>query len=146
LGPGRRVGAMRTGLTIGPPEDIRMTIQALGTEELCNVYGSTETYGNCAVTDARDPLELRLCSQGLPLPGMTLRAVNLVTSRPLPQGEIGELAFSGHITPGYYKAPELDAEAFDKDGYFPRVCETSIRERLRPILRATGWPLRPAAY
>jgi hypothetical protein len=55
-------------------------------------------------------------------------------------------AFSGHITPGYYKAPELDAEAFDKDGYFPRVCETSIRERLRPILRATGWPLRPAAY
>ncbi len=68
--PGRRLGAMRTGLTIGPPEDIRITIEALGAEELCNVYGSTETYGNCAVTDARDPLELRLRSQGLPLPGM----------------------------------------------------------------------------
>jgi long-subunit acyl-CoA synthetase (AMP-forming) len=36
----------------------------------------------------------------------------------LPQGEIGELAVSGHVTPGYYRAPELDAEAFDKDGYF----------------------------
>ena len=116
--PGRRLGAMRTGLTIGPPEDIRMTIEALGAEELCNVYGSTETYGNCAVTDARDPLELRLCSQGLPLPGVRLRAVDLVTRQPLPQGEIGELAVSGHVTPGYYRAPELDAEAFDKDGYF----------------------------
>jgi fatty-acyl-CoA synthase len=95
--PGRRLGAMRTGLTIGPPGDIRMTIEALGAEELCNVYGSTETYGNCAVTDAHDPLELRLCSQGLPLPGMTLRTVDLVTRRPLPQGEIGELAVSGHV-------------------------------------------------
>ena len=28
--PGRRLGAMRTGLTIGPPEDIAMTIEALG--------------------------------------------------------------------------------------------------------------------
>ena len=41
--PERRLGAMRTGLTIGPPEDIAMTIKALGAEELCNVYGSTET-------------------------------------------------------------------------------------------------------
>jgi fatty-acyl-CoA synthase len=43
---------MRTGLTIGPPEDIAMTIEALGAVELCNVYGATETYGNCAVTEA----------------------------------------------------------------------------------------------
>src|SRR5580692_10416064 len=54
--PGRRLGAMRTGLTIGPPEGIAMSIKALGAAELCNVYGSTETYGNCAVTDAHDPL------------------------------------------------------------------------------------------
>jgi fatty-acyl-CoA synthase len=33
--PGRRLGAMRTGLTIGPPEDIRITIEALGAQELC---------------------------------------------------------------------------------------------------------------
>ena len=69
---------MRTGLTIGPPEDIVMTISALGAAELCKVYGSTETYGNCAVTDACDPLALRLQSQGLPLPGMTIRTVDLV--------------------------------------------------------------------
>jgi fatty-acyl-CoA synthase len=75
-----------------------------------NVYGSTETYGNCAVTDADDPLALRLHSQGLPLPGMTIRAVDPVARRPLPEGEIGELAVRGYVTPGYYRAPELDAE------------------------------------
>jgi acyl-CoA synthetase (AMP-forming)/AMP-acid ligase II len=65
-----------------------------------NVYGSTETYGNCAVTDADDPLALRLHSQGLPLPGMTIRAVDPVARRPLPEGEIGELAVRGYVTPG----------------------------------------------
>jgi fatty-acyl-CoA synthase len=149
--PGRRLGAMRTGLTIGPPQDIRMTIQALGADELCNVYGSTETYGNCAVTDAGDPLELRLCSQGLPLPGMTLRAVDLVTRQPLPQGEIGELAVSGHVTPGYYRAPELDAEAFDKDGYFLTGDLGSIeldgrirfRGRLKEMIKTGGINVAP---
>jgi fatty-acyl-CoA synthase len=149
--PGRRLGAMRTGLTIGPSEDIRMTIEALGAEELCNVYGSTETYGNCAVTDARDPLELRLCSQGLPLPGMRLRAVDLLTRRPLPQGEIGELAVSGYVTPGYYRAPELDAEAFDKDGYFLTGDLGSIemdgrirfRGRLKEMIKTGGINVAP---
>lgn len=116
--PGRRLGAMRTGLTIGPPEDVALTIEVLGAAELCNVYGSTETYGNCAVCDAHDPLELRLTSQGRPLPGMTIRAVDLVTRRPLPEGEVGELAVGGYVTPGYFGAPELDAEAFDAEGYF----------------------------
>ena len=100
--PGRRLGAMRTGLTIGPPEDIAMTIAVLGAAELCNVYGATETYGNCAVTDAHDPLDQRLYSQGLPLPGMTIRAVDPMT-REVPANEIGELVVKGYVTPGYYR-------------------------------------------
>ena len=39
--PRRRLAAMRTGLTIGLPEDIRMTMEAVGARALCNVYGST---------------------------------------------------------------------------------------------------------
>ena len=116
--PGRRLGALRTGLTIGPPEDIAMTIATLGADQLCNVYGATETYGNCAVTDAHDPLSLRLGGQGRPLPGMTMRALDLATRQPLPPGEIGELAVGGYVTPGYYAAPELNAAAFDADGCF----------------------------
>ena len=44
--PRRSLAGMRTGLTIGLPEDIQMTMDALAARELCNVYGSTETYGN----------------------------------------------------------------------------------------------------
>src|SRR5258708_19641046 len=105
--PGRRLGAMRTGLTIGPPEDVAMTIEALGAAELCNVYGSTETYGNCAVTDADDPLALRLHSQGLPLPGMTIRAVDLVPQLPLPKADTTDLAVLGYLTPRSPRAPPL---------------------------------------
>ena len=115
--PKRRLGAMRTGLTIGPPEDIAITIEAVGAAELCNVYGSTETYGNCAVTDARDPLKLRLRTQGRPLPGMTIRTVDPVTRQPLGTGEVGELAVRGYVTPGSFRGPELDVEAFDANGY-----------------------------
>ncbi len=114
----RRLDSMRTGLTIGPPEDIEMTMEAVGARELCNVYGATETYGNCAVTDAHDSLPLRLHTQGLPLPGMEIRVVHPDTRRPLPAGEVGELAVRGWITPGYYRAPDLDAQAFDAEGYF----------------------------
>src|SRR5947199_337376 len=57
--PRRALAAMRTGLTIGLPEDIQMTLEAVAARQLCNVYGSTETYGNCAVTDAHDALAPR---------------------------------------------------------------------------------------
>jgi fatty-acyl-CoA synthase len=149
--PRRPLGAMRTGLTIGPPEDIAMTIEALGAAELCNVYGSTETYGNCAVTDGKDPLPLRLHSQGEPLPGMIIRTVDLVTRRALPAGEIGELAVHGYITPGYFRAPELDADAFDRDGYFLTGDLGSIeadgrvrfRGRLKEMIKTGGINVAP---
>ena len=148
--PGRRLGAMRTGLTIGPPEDITLTIQALGAAELCTVYGSTETYGNCAVTDAHDPLPLRLATQGLPLPGMTIRAVDPATRPPLPPGEIGELAVLGYTTPGYFRAPELDAQAFD-NGWFLTGDLGSIepdgrvrfRGRLKEMIKTGGVNVAP---
>jgi fatty-acyl-CoA synthase len=148
--PSRRLGAMRTGLTIGPPEDIALTIAALGADELCNVYGSTETYGNCAVCDAHDPLEFRLNTQGKPLPGMTIRAVDLATREPLPDGEIGELAVAGYVTPGYFRAPELDATAFDADGYFLTGDLGSIeggrvhfRGRLKEMIKTGGINVAP---
>jgi len=148
--PGRRLGAMRTGLTIGPPEDVALSIRALGAAELCNVYGSTETYGNCAVTDAHDPLPLRLVTQGLPLPGMTIRAVDQATRAPLPQGEIGELAVRGYTTPGYFRAPELDAQAFDA-GWFLTGDLGSIepdgrvrfRGRLKEMIKTGGINVAP---
>ena len=114
----RALATMRTGLTIGLAEDIQMTMEAVAARELCNVYGSTETYGNCAVTDAHDPRSLRLETQGRPLPGVTIRVVDRESGRALPPGEVGELRVKGHVMPGYYQDGEQTRAAFDADGYF----------------------------
>jgi feruloyl-CoA synthase len=48
---------------------------------------------------------------GLPQPGATLKLV--------PRGDRMELRIKGvHVMPGYYKADELNAAAFDEEGYF----------------------------
>jgi fatty-acyl-CoA synthase len=149
--PRRRLDRMRTGLTIGLPEDIQMTMEAVGARELCNVYGSTETYGNCSVTDAHDPLEQRLHTQGLPLPDMRIRAVDPETRRPLPAGEVGELCVAGRVTPGYFGAPEQNAAAFDADGYF-RTGDLGLigadgrvrfRGRLKEMIKTGGINVAP---
>ena len=114
----RALASMRTGLTIGLPEDVAMTMEAVHARQLCNVYGATETYGNCAVTDAHDPLDVRLATQGLPLPGMQIRVVDPASGRALPPNEVGELRVKGCVTPGYYREPEQTRAAFDADGFF----------------------------
>jgi fatty-acyl-CoA synthase len=128
-----------------------MTIEAVNARELCNVYGLTETYGNCAVTDAHEPLEQRLTTQGLPLPGMQLRVVESATGRPLPAGEVGELRVRGHLTPGYYRDPEQTRAAFDAEGWFVTgdlglVGEDGrvrFRGRLKELIKTGGANVAP---
>jgi fatty-acyl-CoA synthase len=111
------LASLRTGAAIGSPQAMQMVMD-LGAREICNVYGLTECYGNCAVTDAHDPVDVRLNTVGHPLPGFELRIVDRETRRPLPHGEIGEILIRGHMTPGYYKAPEQNAASFEADGCF----------------------------
>src|SRR5207249_232976 len=101
---------------VQPPPAMRMVME-LGAREICNVYGLTECYGNCTVTDAHDPAAVRCATVGYPLPGMELRIVHRETRRPLPAGEVGEILVRGYLTPGYYKDPEKNAAAFDRDGF-----------------------------
>ena len=114
-----RTASLRTGLMIGSPEEVRLAAEELGVPQICNIYGATETYGNCAVTPADWPLERRMVSQGPPLPGMTIRIVDPDTGRVLPPGEAGAVEVAGHVTPGYCGASaKHNAAAFTADGYF----------------------------
>jgi fatty-acyl-CoA synthase len=114
-----RTQSLRTGLMIGSPEEVRIAAEELGVANICNIYGATETYGNCAVTPASWPLDRRMLSQGPSLPGMIIRIVDPETGRPLPSGEAGVVEVAGHITPGYCGASaEHNAAAFTADGYF----------------------------
>ena len=114
--PRRDLSSLRTGAAIGPPAAMQMVMD-LGVKEICNVYGLTECYGNCTVTDAHDAAEVRLITVGYPLPGMEIRVVDRETRRPLPEGEIGEILVRGLLTPGYYRDPERNAESFDAEGF-----------------------------
>jgi len=101
--PRRRLGAMRTGLTIGPPEDIAMTIEALGAAELCNVYGSTETYGNCAVTDARTRCRCGCTAKASRFRNDDPYCGSRHEAAPARRSKLGNSLSAAMVTPGYFR-------------------------------------------
>lgn len=113
-----RVRSLRTGLTIGTGDDVRRAAEELGVAGICNIYGSTETYGNCCVTPASWPLDRRVASQGPALPGVSLRIVDQATGTTLGPGEVGELHVTGYLTRGYLDAGEGDNASFGPDGWY----------------------------
>jgi fatty-acyl-CoA synthase len=114
-----RTSSVRTGLTIGGAEDVRRAAEVIGAREICNIYGSTETYGNCAVTPADLPYETRMSSQGPPLPGFTLRIQDPGSGAELPAGEVGEILVRGHLTRGYLKEDGVSVDpVLDEDGWY----------------------------
>jgi fatty-acyl-CoA synthase len=114
-----RTQSLRTGVTIGSPQDVIKAAGELGIREICNIYGSTETYGNCCVTPHDWPLERRAACQGPPLPGVTLRIRDGETGALLSTSEIGQIEVKGHLTPGYlFDSARHNGEVFTPDGWF----------------------------
>jgi fatty-acyl-CoA synthase len=119
--PGFDRGALpflRRGLTIGPPAELQLVREQLGVDQIANIYGSTETYGNCCVTPHDAPPERRDVSQGPPLDGVEVRIVHLTERTVLPTGEVGEILVRGRITPGYLDAEGVPQPVVDADGFF----------------------------
>jgi len=103
-----RTKTLRTGLTIGTAQDVVTAADVLGAREICNVYGQTETYGNCCVTWHHWPLERRAACQGPPLPGVTIRIA-----------DGGMIEVKGHVMRGYIGASASQTEAaMTADGFF----------------------------
>lgn len=114
-----RTQTLRKGLTIGTPQDVIRAARELGAESICNIYGSTETYGNCCVTPHDWSIERRSRCQGPPLPGMSIRIRDPGSGTLCPQGEIGAVEVKGYLTRGYDgDSGRFNPEVFSKDGYF----------------------------
>jgi fatty-acyl-CoA synthase len=111
------LSCVRGGGTMGSPEQFAR-ILSWGAKDICNIYGLTETYGNCNVTDYRMPLEQRLTTVGEPLPGVDMRIVEETTGKVLGPNQIGEIRMKGYVTIGYYKDEDKNLAAFDENGYF----------------------------
>ena len=114
-----RTRTLRTGLTIGSPEDFRMAVGTLGAPQLCNIYGATETYGNCAVTWHHWPVEQRARCQGEPLPGQEFRFRHPDTGALVELGEPGLVEVKGFVSPGYSGASAaINPDVFTTDGFY----------------------------
>ncbi len=148
--PNRDLSSLRGGATIGTPEQM-MRVVNLGAREICNIYGLTETYGNCNVTDAHDPLEKRLTTVGQALVGVTQRIVDPETGRVLAPGEIGEVRVKGYVATGYFKEPALTRAAFDEEGFFKTgdlgfldaEGHLSFRGRIKEMVKTGGINVAP---
>ena len=79
-------------------------------------YGMTETIMN--MTNPYEG-ERRAGTVGRPFPGQEGRVVDVLTRKPLPANEIGEIEVRGpHVFVSYWNRPEASAEAFSPDGWF----------------------------
>jgi fatty-acyl-CoA synthase len=147
----RDLSSLRTGATIGTPEQVRRIVK-LGATEICNVYGLTEAYGNSAVGDAHDPLEIRIGCCGRPLDDVEFKIIDPETRAPLAAGKTGEVLVRGFLTPAYLNDPERTAEAFDAEGFFLTgdlgFLDTggyfTFRGRLKEIVKTGGINVAPA--
>ncbi len=115
-----RTRTLRTGLTIGSPQDVIRAAEELGARAMCNIYGASETGGNCCVTQHDWPLERRANCQGMPLPGVVLRIVDEADGAVRGPGEPGLVEVRGpYVMHGYTNASAAhNATAFTADGWF----------------------------
>jgi fatty-acyl-CoA synthase len=117
------------GAVTNDPMELETVITRLGVRDLINSYGMTETTGVLVRTRPDDPPDVRLRTQGRPMPGTEVRIADPESDAALPVGAEGEIQARGYcITPGYFDKPEETAAAFTPDGWF----RTGDRGRLHP--------------
>lgn len=147
----RDLSSLRTGITLGTPEELRRAIEDVPVPKICNAYGATENYGNTCLTDADMDASVRMTCQGPPLPGMVVRVVDPSTGVEVPPGEPGELLVGGHVVPGYWEDPERtrdtfvggfyrtgDLARFDADGNLHYI------SRIKDMIKSGGINVAPA--
>lgn len=110
------ISSLRTGTTGFTAEDKRLVIEELGVSEVCSMYGLTEGYGHSTVSDAHDPVDVRLGTSGRIVPTQEIRITD-DEGRALPVGEPGEIELRGCVIGGYLGDPALSEGAFREGGW-----------------------------
>jgi acyl-CoA synthetase (AMP-forming)/AMP-acid ligase II len=114
------ISSMRLGIVLSnDPDVLRRVPQVLGIPGMLTGYGLTETTTVLTRNRWDDPLEVRIATQGKPLPGVEIKIVDPQTGQALPAGESGEIwARSYCVMAGYYNKPVETAKAIDAEGWF----------------------------
>jgi fatty-acyl-CoA synthase len=147
----RKIGSLKKGNAGTMAEYKRLTLVEMGISGAVPAYGLTETYGNATVGATDDPLDVKLATNGTPLPGMEMVIVHPETREPLPQGETGLVLIRGHTTAGYLNNPQETAKALLPDGFFDtgdlgsfdREGRFLFHSRLKEVLKSGGINVSP---
>jgi fatty-acyl-CoA synthase len=114
-----RLSSLRTGYMSGascPVELVRAVMEEMG----CKIsvgYGMTEC-GCICITEYTDDEYVKAETVGRPIRNVQIRIVDK-ERREVPGGAVGEITVKGeNVFKGYYKAPDLDKEVFDAEGWF----------------------------
>jgi fatty-acyl-CoA synthase len=110
---------LRTGVVAGGPvsEDLVRRIR-----RWCDVqvaYGLTETGPTVSITRFGEPEDKRLTTVGRPLPGVEVKAMDVVTGLLHGPEAVGELAVRGpNVMRAYHRMPAETARSFTPEGFF----------------------------
>ena len=147
----RRVASLEKGNAGTVAEYKRMTLVEMGIARATPAYGLTESYGQCTGGLPDDALDVKLYTNGRPLPGFELLIADPQTRRPLPAGETGLVLLRGHTTDGYLDNLAETARAVLSDGTFDtgdlgrldREGRFVFHSRLKEVIKSGGISVSP---
>lgn len=120
--PGRSdedLDAVRVLLCSGTTESLRQIQASTPNAALVLCFGQTEACAFLSLSEVDDPLELRITTGGLPMPGMEVEIHDPETGEVLETPGVGELWYRGPMAfDGYFRDADLTAQVFDDRGYF----------------------------
>jgi fatty-acyl-CoA synthase len=113
--------SLRTGMMSGAPcpvELMKRVLNEMHCRELVIAYGQTETSPVTTMSEADDPIEIRVSTVGRAMPQTEIQIVSTATGEPVPIGEQGELCIRGYaLMKGYDGDPEGTAIVIKEDGW-----------------------------
>jgi len=111
--------SLRTGIMAGAPcpiEIMKRVVSEMHCSQLTIAYGQTESSPAITMSDAEDPLELRVTTIGRTLPNTEVKIVAPWNNKTLDVGERGELCTRGYLVmKGYDGEEEATARAIDSE-------------------------------
>ncbi len=127
-----------------PGEYFQRFEKIIGTGKLFEAYGMSET----GLIVSTPPAKYKVGSIGVPITDTDIQIIDTVTKKPVPLGEVGEIAVKGPsmFSKGYYNKPEEtaniirdgwlctgDLAKMDEDGFI------FIADRLKDMVNVSGY-------
>jgi fatty-acyl-CoA synthase len=146
------VSTLKSGVAMGTPQSVKRLIEEMDVNRITTGFGMTETSAICLTTSPDDSTEVRINTNGRPVPDVTVVVKDPVSGALVPEETLGEMRIKGYnIMQGYYNDPERTTAAFDSEGFFCTGDIALIRKdgnivfrgRYKEMLKTSGINVSP---